>query len=244
MNKISLSEIFKKIKFSYAWRIAIFYIIRKLLHLSQFKIYFSQLGEDIILLNLLDHKPRGFYIDVGCNEPIQYNNTFYFYLRGWSGINIDANEALIKKFDQIRHEDTNVCAAISNEVKEIRYFKSSKNPEVNTTDYSDYLRSKESWEFDENDTIYTQRLDTILERYIQPDQKIDFLSIDVQGSEINVLKSVDFDNYRPNIIVIELQFLDLTKFYENEICKYLEAHGYMFIGYIDINAYFRNSRNK
>jgi FkbM family methyltransferase len=242
--KIKLSNVFKRVSLGLALRISVFFIVKKLLKLGHFKVYFSQLGEDIILLNMLGNKSNGFYVDIGCNEPVSYNNTFYFYLRGWSGINIDANESLIQKFDRIRPGDINLCSAISDEAGEIKYYKSSKNPEVNTTDHATYLKWKDIWQFDEFKTVYTQKLDSILEKHLQPEKIIDFLSIDVEGHDFNVLKSIDLIKYRPAIIMIEIHFMELEKLNENEIYRYLMAHEYTFIGYVAINAYFKDNRRR
>ena len=63
---------------------------------------YAQTEEDIVLDALLGHKVSGFYVDVGCNDPVKMSNTYRFYLRGWRGIAIDANAEFARAFDHKR----------------------------------------------------------------------------------------------------------------------------------------------
>lgn len=87
---------------------------------------YAQCGEDMILKNILN-KPKGFYIDIGANNPVSQSNTMYFYKQGWHGINIDATPGAMDKFRKLRKRDLNIEAAIASEEKEMVFclFKSS-----------------------------------------------------------------------------------------------------------------------
>ena len=94
---------------------------------------YSQTGEDRILSTTLGE--AGFYVDVGCNHPQSYSNTFNLYKRGWTGITIDANQQLINKHQSLRKRDLSVCAVVSNQEQEVVF-----------TDFEDSLVSSLSSE--------------------------------------------------------------------------------------------------
>ena len=66
---------------------------------------YSQEGEDMILRRLFEKQKTGFYVDVGAHHPKRFSNTFFFYKKGWSGINIDAMPNSMRLFDKIRPRD-------------------------------------------------------------------------------------------------------------------------------------------
>ena len=93
----------------------IFNRIRRIF-ISPYKRYaLSQEGEDLILARIYEHKPEGFYVDVGALHPVRFSNTYFFYRQGWRGINIGAMPGSMKAFQHQRPRDINVEAAISDE---------------------------------------------------------------------------------------------------------------------------------
>ena len=74
---------------------------------------YSQEGEDLILHRVFENQNTGFYVDVGAHHPVRFSNTYFFYLRGWSGINIDAAPGSIRKFAWKRRRDLNLEAALT-----------------------------------------------------------------------------------------------------------------------------------
>ena len=70
---------------------------------------------DLIIDYLLKDIKNGIYVDVGCNHPIKYNNTYILHKRGWSGINIDLDESAIKLFKKYRKNDYNIVVLVSND---------------------------------------------------------------------------------------------------------------------------------
>src|SRR4051794_10306733 len=71
---------------------------------------YSQEGEDMVLRRVFNNKRGGFFVDVGAHHPRMYSNTYYFYLRDWRGINIDAMPGGMAAFDRMRPGDINVEA--------------------------------------------------------------------------------------------------------------------------------------
>ena len=164
------------------------------------KKYYSQSGEDIFILNKF--KKSGFYVDVGCYHPLQRNNTMLLYLKGWRGINIDISDFSIKLFKFLRPEDLNLNLAISNLEGEIDMFFQKKLSQLSTIKEK---HAKIAFQGTiHNKKILSRRLNSILEESKYRDKRIDFLNIDVEGSDFEVLQSLDFNKYSPELICIEV----------------------------------------
>lgn len=76
----------------------------------------------MILRRIFENVENGFYVDVGAHHPKRFSNTFYFYKKGWSGINIDAMPGSMSLFNKIRPRDINIEAAVSNEKEEVIFY--------------------------------------------------------------------------------------------------------------------------
>src|SRR5690349_18351333 len=74
---------------------------------------YSQEGEDMVLRRVFEHKAHGFYVDVGAHHPMRFSNTYFFYRRGWRGINIDARPGSKREFDRARPRDINVECGVA-----------------------------------------------------------------------------------------------------------------------------------
>lgn len=198
---------------------------------------FSQGAEDIISPYLLENKQKGVFVDVGCNEPVRFSNTFSFYLQGWTGINIDANKELIRKCKRIRKKDISICAAVSDSEKEVTFHK-SKESAVSTIDLERLKEWEKLWTFDQSDreTVKTQTLTSILDQHFKPGLKIDLLSVDVEGHDFEVIKGLDFNKYRPKVIIIECHSIENIS--ETRIYNHLRLMGYNLKGFAVLNAYY------
>ena len=164
---------------------------------------YSQDGEDLLLHGLLGAKARGYYVDIGAFHPRKFSNTYLFYKQGWNGINIDATPGSMAEFRRVRPRDTNLEMAIS-DVEETMLIHVYSNPVFNSVERA---RPPET-EFATLDYLGTQavrsmRLETLMERYLPKCQTIDFLSVDVEGHEINVLRSNDWVRFRPLYLCVE-----------------------------------------
>lgn len=233
-------EWFKSLPFGLNLGLTALYLVRKVFGVPV-AFSFSQGAEDIILGYLLDLKKKGTYVDVGCNTPVRFSNTFNLYLMGWRGINIDANRELIAECKQVRKSDVCICAAVSDTEKEVIFHK-SKESAVSTIDEKRLEEWQKNWEFAEEDKekVITKTLTSILDKNFPAGTKIDLLSIDVEGHDFNVLKSLDLEKYRPKVIIIELHSIE--KMAETDIYQYLTANGYQFRYYAVLNAYFLDIR--
>ena len=99
----------------------VFNILKKIYYNKYTKKSYSISNVDLIVDRIFSKTKKGIYIDVGCNHPIKYNNTYLLYKRGWNGINIDSDEKSINAFNKLRKDDFNVKSIISSSNKEINY---------------------------------------------------------------------------------------------------------------------------
>ncbi len=200
---------------------------------------FSQEGEDMILSRIIGEKKDGFYVDVGAHHPKRFSNTYYFYKRGWKGINLDAMPGSMKLFQIIRSRDINLEIPISSNNEELTYYIFNE-PALNG--FSKIL--SENRNIEGNDyfivdeiPLHTQTLTQILEVYLPINTTIDFLTIDVEGLDYEVLKSIDFQKYQPRLILVELLNNNLEEVLKSNVTLFLKSNGYS-LHYKTLNTAF------
>ncbi|MFD2524094.1 FkbM family methyltransferase [Emticicia soli] len=230
------TTVFKLLPLFDAIRLNILIFVRR--YIFKFgKINFSQTGEEIVIQWILKDIKQGFYLDVGCHHPYKISNTFQLYLNGWHGIAIDANPTLIEKWKRKRKNDIPLVAAISDEEKEVTFYE-FKESEVNTMDEGMVQEWKQKFNYRSERKLTTQTLTSILDKYLPENQKIDLLTVDVEGNDFNVIKSIDLNKYRPKLIVVEIHGFDLSNIEENEIYQYLITQKYTLVSFATMNGYF------
>ena len=163
---------------------------------------YSMLGEDIFIDKFFKNKKTGFYVDVGAYHPLEGNNTNLLYKKKWNGINIDVNPLSIKLFKYARKDDLNLNIGISNKKKIVKLYYRKKLNMLNTL--SKKLAKIHFRNGLQQKTVKTNTLNNILELSKYKNRKIDFFNLDVEGHELNVLKSLNFKKYKPSLICIEI----------------------------------------
>ena len=193
---------------------------------------YSMLGEDLVVEKFFKKKQKGFYVDVGCYHPLDGNNTFLLYRKGWSGINVDLNKTSIELFKIARKNDVNLNLAISKKSQKIKYYYRRKINMLNTINKK-FAKTSFRKGF-KTGSIQSQTLNSILNKSEFKNKKIDFLNLDVEGNEINALKSLDLIKYGPKLICVEIhnntsgrKAKDYLK--NNPIYKFLYKKGYKYI---------------
>ena len=188
-------------------------------------------GEDTAINVFNKKKDKGFYVDIGAHHPIQRNNTQLLHQNGWEGINIDVNQFSIDLFDFLRPNDLNLQVAVSDKEGEISFFYQKKFSQLNTTDKK---IANENFQGNfKKRIVKCQTIENILKNSKYKDKKIDFLNIDIEGAEMKVLKTLNFEKYNPTLICIEiLGYRDLNseereiQIKNDEIYKFLLNKNY------------------
>lgn len=188
---------------------------------------FSQEGEDMILRRLFENQQTGFYVDVGAHHPKRFSNTYYFYQKGWHGINIDAMPGSMKAFESIRPKDINIEKPVSDKKQILTYY-AFNEPALNgfSKELSEQRDGVGNYFIKFTKDIETATLEEILDQNLPKNQQIDFMSIDVEGLDFMVLKSNDFDTYKPKVVLIEILESSLSDIENNEIAEFLKQYGY------------------
>lgn len=194
---------------------------------SRKQTYYSQFGEDVSIQKFTAKTNEGFYVDVGAHHPKLWSNTYILHQRGWSGINIDLHRHNIQLFNLLRPRDTNVCAAVSDVQAEVPLFEFGPVSLFNTLSKDEAEKvSRERGIPYTTRMVTTRTLTAILVEHGCANQKIDLLSIDVEGHDLAVLRSLDFSIYQPSTICVELHEKDINKVIENPLFTFLTTRGY------------------
>jgi FkbM family methyltransferase len=214
-----------------------------LLKIFGLRLVSSQCGEDLILESLLPNKKNGFYVDVGANHPIKFNNTFLFYKKGWTGINIEPNHSRIWLFKLFRRRDINLNIGVGKEKSEMNFyvFKESTLSTFDKNASEEYQKMGHILE--KELVIPISPLKEILENNIQG-KEIDILSIDTEGFDMEVLESNDWNRFRPHFVIIEtLEYRNdgTGKKLNNTYDPYMNIIGYVKIAETYINSIYEKT---
>ena len=200
---------------------------------------YSQHKEDLFNNHYFKDRNDGFYLDVGCYHPIKYSNTALLYNRGWKGINIDMNQTSIDLFNILRKRDKNICAAISNTSKKtIQYFDHLFSP-INTLDknFSSIASKKFSFRKHTEKTIQTYKFNQIIQKYNINIKQIDFINIDVEAHDLEVLEGIDLSIFNAKIICVEIAN-NQNNIKEKKLRGYLNKYNYELIKTVGLNGFF------
>lgn len=204
--------------------------IRHLLGIKNDTDYYGQAGEDAIIsktFSFVVPVKNGRYVDVGSFHPYRHSNTYILYKSGWTGINIDPRPGSKALFDRHRPKDINIEAGIAAENSTMTYYMISENSTMNTfsrknlEDLGMYDQVKQTID------IPVFSLHSLLEKYPEINT-IDYLNIDAEGFEMEILHGMDFNKYAPKVISIEQNgFLTLKEVEETDAAVFLEGKGYV-----------------
>lgn len=165
-----------------------------------FMVSYAQTGEDILLRRALRHVQTGFYVDIGAQDPTLDSVTRHFYNHGWSGINIEPHPTYFAALKRERTRDINIQTAIaaSGTLATFHFVDdsglSSLSPRSAEVAAKHHLKSHTG-------EVRLMKLADVLEANAPRD--IHFLKVDVEGFELDVLRSGDWNRHRPWIVVVE-----------------------------------------
>lgn len=200
---------------------------------SRFNSFSGPQHEDLLVDYLLGFPKKGFYVDVGANDPDFLGHTQRFYNKGWRGINIEPQKKLWHKLNKKRAEDINLCLAVANESGTKTFYSLPHRNDGSSLNLT-MAELNSSWHHAEIQPIEVsvQPLSALFTKYLKT-STIDFMSVDVEGYELSVLESNDWDRFRPTLLIVEI-----AHFNNNKIISYLKKQGYTLLYNNYVNGIF------
>jgi len=224
------------------------FFMRKYYESRAKKNYYGQDGEDVLLQNFINPYYIGFYVDIGAYHPALLSNTKWFYERGWHGINIDANPVSIKNFQKKRKRDINILSGVSDIEGEMNYYYWGDYSSMNTFNEELY----KSWndagmKLKEIKKVKVQTINKILEENLPNGQKIDFVSLDVEGFEMKILNTFNFEKHAPDYFLVEdidyaSENMDFMDFINNPLYKFMKNKGYVVVAKTRLTILFKRCK--
>ena len=214
------------------------YILRRLLHHSGGR-YSSDSDRFIkrISRHLQDQgfvSKNGFFVDVGCYHPVRGNTTYVLYRQGWRGINIDVDSIKIEAFNLRRPRDTNITCAVSKKPGEMKYQRKGLWSIYNSLENDESSKTEGFREM----VVQVDTLTNLIDATLHKDRQIDFLSVDVEGHDLEVLHSLDFVRYCPKVICIETWDSNLNDVMQSQLYSFMMGKGYTLVNWISSNLIF------
>jgi len=197
---------------------------------------YSQNAEDVRLWRVFGEVEHGFYIDIGAGDPVEYSLTKLFYDRGWSGINIEPGPAF-SALEAQRTRDINLRLAVAPEEGARDFWISSPHSGISTFYPATSLDVLPEGFAYEQVTVECMPAWRILEEHAGG-RSIDFMTIDVEGAEADVIRSINFETTRPTVLVVEA-ITPLTMEPSHEVWEpiVLDAD-YVFAAFDGLNRFY------
>jgi FkbM family methyltransferase len=201
-------------------------------------ISFAQNGEDVRIARAFADRTDGFYIDVGANHPVDLSVTKHFYESGWTGINIEPLPQMFAQIVRDRQRDINLNIGCSNRHGSLTlYAARGRASGLSTLTAEEVaIHERNGFGFDRI-TIPVTTLADICATHAR-ERTIDFMSIDVEGHEREVLEGADFDRFRPRILLVEATRPNTTVPTHDRWEHLIVSHRYLFAAFDGLNRYY------
>ncbi|NBH84999.1 FkbM family methyltransferase [bacterium C-53] len=203
-----------------------------------YKIY-SHDGEEVYLRQRFYGRETGRYIDVGANHPFRWSNTYWAYKQGWRRINIEPNCNNYRLLNYFRNEDINLNCGIGSEETELDYYEFSDSA-LNTFCCEEVNEVKD--EVLNVKKVPVRRLDSVCRQY--GFKKVDYIDIDVEGMEMQVLDSIDWSETLFECILVEQRRMTLSDVLVSDVCQFLMSKGYHPISKYNRTVIYERKENK
>ncbi len=231
-----MKTIRKKLKSS------LFYNILQNIFYRPKKTFSECFGEDLFINHYFKDNISGTFIDVGCNQPVINSLTHSLYNKNWQGINIDISKRSIDLHNFLRKKSINYNIAVGERTKEIEAFIFYENCTMNTVN----KRFKKYTEVSVSKKPVVNRVKQFtLNQIIEKNnlKKIDFLNIDIEGNEMNVLKGFNITKYKPDLVAVEIHDNNCPAV-NNPIYMYFIKNNYFLTSIYGWTYFFEHKKKK
>jgi FkbM family methyltransferase len=186
---------------------------------------YSHSGEDRLVLKLFQWQQDGTYVDVGCCHPTELSNTYLLYQFGWSGLVIDADDAFLADFGQLRPRDAVIHCGIAREhgTADLKLFK-DRSLNTFSEEAAAAVLARDPGALVGSVRVSLSPLDEILA--IEEIGAFDFLNVDVEGYDLQVLESSNWRRWRPAIVAVEDHGISLSSVQESATYRFMAAQDY------------------
>src|SRR5215472_13918438 len=193
---------------------------------------YAQRFEDLYLMRCFAGDSNGFYIDIGSGHPVYDNTSFAFYLKGWHGITVEPNPSLARLTRAVRPRDRHVEALVGAAVGEATFYLVSDLHGLSTMIESHaHAAQTQLGKSSQAIAVPVTTLKDLCRQHAPP--AFDFLKVDVEGAEQDVLLNGDWQNYRPKVVVAEA-LAPAWQAWE----PFLAKHGYRYVWFDSLNRYY------
>jgi FkbM family methyltransferase len=183
-------------------------------------------------------------LDIGAHHPFIYSNTALLYKLGWIGINIDAFPGSMKLFNKVRKRDLNLEIGISSQKSDLDFYIFEER-ELNTFDREIYkMQVSRGKVFECTKKIQCLTFNAIIEKYVTSNNSIDLITIDIEGHELNVIKTINFNLIHPQLFIIEFIESSIDKVLTSEINNILNVNDYYLVASLGNSQIFSKNGRK
>jgi FkbM family methyltransferase len=199
---------------------------------------YAQNAEDVVLWRALRGVAEGRYIDVGANDPCADSVSMAFYARGWSGITVEPDPQFAALQRAQRPRDQLIEAAITAKDNGTATLHVVDGTGLSTLSDTYGEHHGQSGYNTHDITVATRRLDEVLNAAGWAGQDIHFMTVDTEGSEREVLESIDLHAWRPWILVIEATAPNSTTSTRHEWESIVTDAGYRFTLFDGLSCFY------
>lgn len=192
---------------------------------------FAKSGEDVQTWQILGMRSDGVFVDVGSHHPIRGSNTYFFYLRGWRGVCVDPNPRLVTLYQRLRPRDVFVNQGVSDRPGELTYYQFAGADSARNTFSQDHLASGGDMPPVEGTiSVAVTTLARIFSELLGDGTAIDFLSVDCEGMDRQVLLGNDWATFRPRVVCVETHERRLRRDLDSPLTRLMADNGYELVG--------------
>ena len=204
------------------------YKIQKIYKNKKPNSHYAEFAEDVMVNRILKKIEKGFYVDIGAYHPYKGSLTYNLYNRKWNGMNLDISKSSIDLFNIARPNDININCAISEFNGETYYYENSPINQQNSLIPQDDNQKKIK--------IQSYKLSEIFK--MQNINSVDYINIDTEGNELEVLMGIDFSKINPILFTIEDNSFDLNDEIKKKKIIFLKEKNYELINIIGVTMFF------
>jgi FkbM family methyltransferase len=201
-------------------------------------------GEDVIALAILDRSgclpSTGLYVDVGAFHPTYASNTAVLSERGWRGVCIEPNPFMAARLREARPADVVLEVAVGSSRRRgyLNLFSEWGSSNTLDDDFAAFISSTQDVEVARRIDVDVMPLAEILSEHVPADATIDFISVDVEGMDLEVLESSDWTRFRPSLVAAEDLGLDLADVRSSPIFRFMTGVRYRLVAHAVFTSFY------